>query len=504
MGVPGLWEILEPAAETTTMIDFLAAGFNKPSRPGKGWIVGIDASSWFFQAHHPFRTNHWRAGQNGELRVLYYRLASLASLPVTPLFVFDGAQRPACKRGKKTAGPEHWMADPLRKFIDAFGFDSHIAPGEAEAELALLNKAGLIDAVFTEDVDALIFGARTVVRGASIRTSQATISVFRAAEVSQHADVHLSASGLIMMALLCGGDYSMGCGPSLAHELSKTTLGDDLLDAAAGSFGITNNDITHFLRDWRQALRRQLSDNPDGYLTRKHRKLSRSIPNPFPDIALLRLYVSPLTSTLPFPSDSPLLSLGTRRLNIKILAAQCKMYFGQEQSCRIQEQLQSSLWPGELSRTLQEATSDHDVSGSAVLDAKLSACGLRPLKIQRQRSIKSTGYLDELQINIRTTDFANAGMPQPSTSRHASHSGLNPPPPTHVWLPLIVVEAFDPQAVAVFLGRPSRPKRIAKRKKSPSETPPLVRPTKKTRSTSTSHDNGSTALENEIIDLTMD
>jgi 5'-3' exonuclease len=38
------------------------------------------------------------------------------------------------------------------------------APGEAEAELAQLNKAGLIDAVVTDDNDALIFGATHVIR----------------------------------------------------------------------------------------------------------------------------------------------------------------------------------------------------------------------------------------------------------------------------------------------------------------------------------------------------
>ena len=37
------------------------------------------------------------------------------------------------------------------------------APGEAEAELAQLNKLGIIDAVLTDDGDALVFGAETVI-----------------------------------------------------------------------------------------------------------------------------------------------------------------------------------------------------------------------------------------------------------------------------------------------------------------------------------------------------
>ncbi len=38
------------------------------------------------------------------------------------------------------------------------------AKGEAEAELARLNRLGIIDAVMTDDVDALVFGARTVIK----------------------------------------------------------------------------------------------------------------------------------------------------------------------------------------------------------------------------------------------------------------------------------------------------------------------------------------------------
>jgi len=38
------------------------------------------------------------------------------------------------------------------------------APGEAEAELAELSKSGKIDAVLTDDVDALVFGATKILR----------------------------------------------------------------------------------------------------------------------------------------------------------------------------------------------------------------------------------------------------------------------------------------------------------------------------------------------------
>jgi 5'-3' exonuclease len=36
------------------------------------------------------------------------------------------------------------------------------AAGEAKAQLALMNNAGIIDAVMTDDSDAFVFGAQTV------------------------------------------------------------------------------------------------------------------------------------------------------------------------------------------------------------------------------------------------------------------------------------------------------------------------------------------------------
>lgn len=38
------------------------------------------------------------------------------------------------------------------------------AAGEAEAQLALMNGAGIIDAVMTDDSDTFVFGAQTVLR----------------------------------------------------------------------------------------------------------------------------------------------------------------------------------------------------------------------------------------------------------------------------------------------------------------------------------------------------
>ncbi|GBE83358.1 hypothetical protein SCP_0504060 [Sparassis crispa] len=162
MGVNGLWELLKPAREETSL-KLLALHDGFEGRPGE-WLyrLGIDTSIWFHQLQEQFAAGHANSGENPELRSLFHRLARLLKLPVRPLFVFDGPGRPAHKRSRKVIRM-HWMVGNTQKLLDTFGYEWR-APGEAEAELAKLNQLGIVDTVLTDDSDALIFGARTVIR----------------------------------------------------------------------------------------------------------------------------------------------------------------------------------------------------------------------------------------------------------------------------------------------------------------------------------------------------
>ena len=59
-----------------------------------------------------------------------------------------------------------WYVDPI--FIPPSSFERFglvlQAPGEAEAELAAMNRADHIDAVVTNDIDTFLFGGLTVIR----------------------------------------------------------------------------------------------------------------------------------------------------------------------------------------------------------------------------------------------------------------------------------------------------------------------------------------------------
>ncbi|KDN53140.1 PIN domain-like protein [Tilletiaria anomala UBC 951] len=164
MGVTGLWNHLDHACTISSLEDEAWRYYR--ASPYKALRLGIDSSLWMFHG----KGLPGEVGPNASLRMIFYRLVNLFSLPILPVFVFDGPRKPSFKRGKETSRALHWKAqketDEFKLLIRAFGFLERTAPGEAEAELAWMNEHNIIDVVLTDDVDVLLFGAKRVFRNA--------------------------------------------------------------------------------------------------------------------------------------------------------------------------------------------------------------------------------------------------------------------------------------------------------------------------------------------------
>ncbi|KAL4062245.1 PIN domain-like protein [Scleroderma citrinum] len=81
-------------------------------------------------------------------------------------------------RGKQVKNAPHFLTQHFQELLSAFGFTWHEAPGKAEAELAKLNAVGIIDAVFSDDSDILLFGAPCVIRSSLQHECYDVIKVF--------------------------------------------------------------------------------------------------------------------------------------------------------------------------------------------------------------------------------------------------------------------------------------------------------------------------------------
>jgi Holliday junction resolvase YEN1 len=258
--------------------------------------IAVDISIWLFQVQAG------RGGRNPELRTLFYRLLKLLALPVHPLFVYDGRQKPAFKRGKAVSARSYGNSPIIRRskdLIERFRFPWHEAPGEAEAECARLQQAGIVDAVMSNDVDALMFGSSLTIMNFSKEsgsgTSSAThVTCYAMGQDGHPSNIPLDRPGMILFAMLSGGDYLPSgvpkCGSKIAAEIAKAGFGEDLLQALA-----SESDLDTGLNEWRDRLQYELDENESGYFAKKHKAVR--IPDSFPDRTILEYYAKPKISS---------------------------------------------------------------------------------------------------------------------------------------------------------------------------------------------------------------
>lgn len=233
-------------------------------------------------------------GTNPALRTFYYRLLRLISLSIHPLFVFDGPNKPPFKRNKRTGPNVASIPEFLAKqLLKQFGLPFHLAPGEAEAECALLQREGIVDAVLSEDVDTLMFGSGVTIRNWSPEASKSKVpthvNLYDAKKTK--ASSNLDREGMILVALMSGGDYVPegipGCGPKTACEAARAGFGADLCK-------ISRRDRDG-LKAWRDRLTHELHSNESKFFKQKHGKLA--IPDDFPDPEILGYYTHPVLSS---------------------------------------------------------------------------------------------------------------------------------------------------------------------------------------------------------------
>jgi Holliday junction resolvase YEN1 len=82
-------------------------------------------SLWLVQCSAVFRYGHHNAGENPEMRTLFYRLCHLLRLHLHVIFVFDGMNRAETKRGKKVKKTPHWLEEAFIEMLTLFRFDVH-------------------------------------------------------------------------------------------------------------------------------------------------------------------------------------------------------------------------------------------------------------------------------------------------------------------------------------------------------------------------------------------
>ncbi|RGP76063.1 DNA repair endonuclease rad2 [Fusarium longipes] len=283
MGIKGIHQEIG-GGERIALLKLAAQSLEQQGRPLR---IAIDVAIWQFQNQAA------QGGTNPEIRTLFYRLVRLLACPVEPIFVFDGPHKPAIKRNKQSSRGSSFANAQAKRLIRLFGCNTHDAPGEAEAECALLQQHGIVDMVLTEDVDALMFGCTKVLRKWSPESKRSTtpthVSLLDAKKLELGAQ-GLDREGMVLVALMSGGDYNPdglpGCGIKVALEAARAGFGKKLCRLKAAD--------KEALQAWRNSLIHELRTNEKGYFKRRNQALR--IPETFPDFKVLRYYTHPVVS----------------------------------------------------------------------------------------------------------------------------------------------------------------------------------------------------------------
>ncbi|KAJ7696364.1 hypothetical protein B0H16DRAFT_1397218, partial [Mycena metata] len=368
MGVPGLWKELEPAAKVRSLTNLAVVdGFEENRSGSRGFCIGVDASIWFF--HATYRSE----GKNPELQMMFFRCARLMRAPFLPLFVFDGPRRPNVKRGKEINTDLHPLTPGMKEIVESFGFEWRVAPGEAEAELAYLNRIGVLDGVLSDDVDTFLFGATTVIRNPSNNLSGSRANpalnseggedkdhthVYRIEDIM--ADVSFTRGDMILIGLCSGGDYDTsgmpGCGPGIAKALVRYGFGRSLYEAAKN---LPRDALPAFLHHWRNKVGHELRTDSEGHIGSKRHALADAMTrtDAFPDIDILLSYINPLTSESTGRASDNLELTWSREPDLGKLATTCEKYFGWDRDTII-KRFETNVWPGVVLRILRRGLLD--------------------------------------------------------------------------------------------------------------------------------------------------
>lgn len=304
-----------------------------------------------------------------------------------------------------------------------------MALGEAEAELAYLNRYGVIDAVLTDDVDALIFGALRIIKNSSLtlsgnksnpaldsqgKPSKYHAMIYTAEAIRRHPDVGLTRGGFVLFAMLVKGDYGDGVrdvGKGIALGLARCGFGDKLLELFHRR---STEDIRPALACWRSSVNLELHTNSKKQL--RHSYPALSLPPDFPNMQILDNYIDPICS-------ARVGSIGGGKmrdngeLNLAHAAAFCEEKFGEwGYRTAIIKRFRSLMWEAATMRVLRRAALEADEKErTKCLEHGESSVIKGPLTPSPAEAVGTPAYLVKKYLAMTDVDRRRAAFgSQPS------------------------------------------------------------------------------------------
>ncbi|KAJ3897851.1 PIN domain-like protein [Lentinula edodes] len=371
MGVKGLWPLIHPAASRLKLKDLnLEYGFMRNHYKSRTLNIGVDASLLLdtFHAANRGASQHSLHLSDTTLTQLQYFLCQLSEAGVNCVFFFDGPERSAIKRGRHVINREPDYHKHAKALIECFGYYSHAARGDAEAELAHLNNQGIIDAVLTKDSDVFPFGAQCVLVPEFQKSGDFIVDVYDTDTIQNN--LQLSRAGFMLIALLLQNDFDsgvLGIGPRTALGLAQCGFGDKFL-AVYNQFLATLSELSDVFQDLINDIANEIEFNT-------HSKLGSCSPtcaqifrdSNFPSSRSLTTLQAFL---LPTVHVSPAYNWPPRIPNVVRISAFCREHFNWPTQLALKK-FHDDLWPAVIVRMLYSKFLAYNPRNSEILVPQL-------------------------------------------------------------------------------------------------------------------------------------
>ncbi|TVY50532.1 Flap endonuclease GEN-like protein [Lachnellula cervina] len=288
MGIGYIWDILEEYEEIRNIADFAAESLVNEKRPLR---IAVDEPYWRYKNVQPQEAEDIKRkhpGANPIEKNTLYVLLNVLHRGVQLVFVFDGPGRPE-EKGRRPFQAENEQTLLLRELLDKLGIVCWDAPGEAEAECARMQMLGLVDAVWTEEAGAFMFGSDVVIKFHYDAPKRKNKDCFKVYDLNKIQEIEpcLSHESFLLHSVLTGNDERF---------MDLKNIGrDEFLVAAQKQLGISLwTTSSSSILEWRDKFVVHL----------KTCGIDSTLPRNFPSYQKVNDCRSPLVSSYPILMDA--------------------------------------------------------------------------------------------------------------------------------------------------------------------------------------------------------
>ncbi len=351
---------------------------------------------------------------------------------------------------------EKELTSSMKELAEAFGIKHWTASGDAVINLALLNTHSVIDRILTDDLEAFLYGAHTVIQTLSSTHRNMPNDKGKQEQYLVHrlTDLGYNRASLIFISRLCTQTGAFDCNfMEIAVELTWLGFANSLLKVATT---MTRPELEAFIPTWYAELIQELAAPSNAFSPSLARFAQFvRVSSFFPDVNMLLGYANP---TITISHD---IQWSRQEPSLPTLVSLCERYFEWGWKSEIVKRFRTIIWPSIVMRVMRRyaMAPEQPVFTLGGTFAGSQHVGVDNEWILKVTSSKEDPFLNEellyyVEVDPRMLVYlAEAGvkgMRPPLPEWKAPKEPVNPLSPLKLWLPAVLVREAWPDLVQAY------------------------------------------------------